>query len=135
MAYLNSRSSKNQVCLTQSNLCIPGMLLPSYTPGPAEVKCSGTAQSRSCSTSTSSVPEVTHRPDASRLQHIHFYIRGQSGISKHNANNPSLILPLSQKIEKPKFQFQMHCLVIYLYFFLHDLEQKSPTVLPVSLHK
>lgn len=104
------------------------MLLPSHTPGPAEVKCPGTAQSRSCSTSTSSFPEVTHRPDASRLQHTHFYIRGQSGFSKHNANNPSLILPLSQKImiEKPKFNSRCTAwLFIYYFFFFYMTLNKS----------
>lgn len=80
------------------------------------------------------LPRSLAHTDSSRLQLVRFYIRGQSGFSKHTANNPSLMSPLSQqiKLEKPKFQFQMHCPL--LFFFLHDLEQKSPTV-PVSLHK
>lgn len=94
---------------------------PSYTPGPIKVKCRclRIAQIKSRRNRTVSYfQEVLQTADTSHLQHSQFYIRGQSDVSEHKANNPSLILSFLTKIklENPKFQFQIYCPSFYMAF-------------------
>lgn len=94
---------------------------PSYTPGPIKVKCRclRIAQIKSRRNRTVSYfQEALQTADTSHLQHSQFYIRGQSDVSEHKANNPSLILSFLTKIklENPKFQFQIYCPSFYMAF-------------------